>query len=165
MATETVLNKLTINSVANREVYKAMQEKGLINQDELYLVNGDEAGEDYLPNPSGGTAGQLLTKTAEGAEWKDAPSPKTRKVVLTVAGWGSSTKQQTVTCTGVLADATAQKVSVSPVDTSFNSAWNECNIYCIAQATNSITVQCETVPTSAVELYVTMQTVTYETEG
>ena len=74
MATETVLNKLTINSVPNRDVYKAMQEKGLINQDELYLVNGDEAGEDYLANPSGGTEGQLLTKTADGSEWQDAPT-------------------------------------------------------------------------------------------
>lgn len=74
MATETVLNKLTINSVPNRDVYKAMQEKGLINQDELYLVNGDEAGEDYLANPAGGTAGQLLTKTTDGATWKDAPT-------------------------------------------------------------------------------------------
>ena len=74
MATETVLNKLTINSVESREVYKKMQEKGLINQDELYLVNGDEAGEDYLANPSGGTEGQLLTKTADGSEWQDAPT-------------------------------------------------------------------------------------------
>ena len=74
MATVTVLNKLTINSVESREVYKKMQEKGLINQDELYLVNGDEAGEDYLANPSGGTEGQLLTKTADGSEWQDAPT-------------------------------------------------------------------------------------------
>lgn len=74
MATETVLNKLTINSVPNREVYKAMQEKGLIKQDELYLVDGDGAGEDYIANPAGGKAGQVLTKTTDGAEWKDAPA-------------------------------------------------------------------------------------------
>lgn len=74
MATETVLNKLTINSVPNREVYKAMQEKGLIKQDELYLVDGDGAGEDYIANPAGGKAGQVLTKTTDGPEWKDAPA-------------------------------------------------------------------------------------------
>lgn len=74
MATETVLNKLTINSVPNREVYKAMQEKGLIKQDELYLVDGDGAGEDYIANPAGGKAGQVLTKTTDGTEWKDAPA-------------------------------------------------------------------------------------------
>lgn len=45
MATETVLNKLTINSVESQEVYQKMQEKGLINEDEIYLVGGD-AGED-----------------------------------------------------------------------------------------------------------------------
>lgn len=74
MATETVLNKLTINSVPNREVYKAMQEKGLIKQDELYLVDGDGAGEDYIANPTGGEAGQVLTKTTDGSAWKDAPA-------------------------------------------------------------------------------------------
>ena len=382
MATETVLNKLTINSVPNRDVYKAMQEKGLINQDELYLVNGDEAGEDYIANPAGGTAGQLLTKTTDGATWKDAPTglpeggsegqvltktadgeawvdapvvdisgkldktgdgsnvtaaftaassrvniatgeklsvllgkiakwlgdlkalafkdtvaktdladdvqeslnkadsalqeapvtsvngqtgaveietggdvvwvtrdntytelveafnsgklvlyrendriytatyyadylgvyfvslekfttgwgngnvpmgvtvyvyrvyqqsdgtpywqrnnqpiatasmakPSTKKVTLTTAGWNSSTKQQTVTVSNVLADTTKQEIRPIPVDTSYNSAWKACGIECVAQAVDSLTFQCATVPTTDIEVYVVIQYLTY----
>ena len=379
MATETVLNKLTINSVPNRDVYKAMQEKGLINQDELYLVNGDEAGEDYLANPAGGTAGQLLTKTTDGATWKDAPTglpeggsegqvltktadgeawvdapvvdisgkldetgngsnvtatfttassrvniatgeklsvllgkiakwlgdlkalafkdkvaktdltddvqeslgkadsalqeapvtsvngqtgaveiqtggdvfwatkdvttyaeiaaavsagkivafkhgdviyhltciwssyaffttlnsgqtsydgnnipkgiqspvyrvsssdntwlyqngniatgemtkPLTRKVTLTASGWNTSTKQYTVPCGNILADTTKQEIRPIPVDTSYNSAWKACGIECVAQAANSLTFQCATVPTTDIEVYVVIQYLTY----
>ena len=380
MATETVLNKLTINSVPNRDVYKAMQEKGLINQDELYLVNGDEAGEDYLANPSGGTEGQLLTKTADGSEWQDAPTglpdggsegqvltktadgeawvdapvvdisgkldktgngsdvtaaftaassrvniatgeklsvllgkiakwlgdlkalafkdkvaktdltdevqeslgkadsalqsapvtsvngqtgaveieagndvfwatknvttyaeivaaanagkivafkdnndviyqltciwssyaffttlnsgqtsydgnsipngiqspiyqvyssdntwsyrneyiatgkmtkPLTRKVTLTASAWNTSTKQYTVPCGNILADTTKQEIRPIPVDTSYDSAWKACGIECVAQAANSLTFQCATVPTTDIEVYVVIQYLTY----
>lgn len=41
MPTITNLNKLTINHVANQEVYDAMAAQGLINENELYLVPGD----------------------------------------------------------------------------------------------------------------------------
>ena len=416
MATETVLNKLTINSVPNREVYKAMQEKGLIKQDELYLVDGDGAGEDYIANPTGGEAGQVLTKTTDGSAWKDAPAdgdmlasiydpqgkrtdvykyaddavnnipsqegelveldlsgkldktgdgsnvtaaftaasaraniatgeklsvlfgkiakwfadlgalafkdkvaktdlttevqesldkagntiqikfggaipystntgtlrpldasvnfdkvvnwinggkqirviayvrisdipaepgrlvflqlnetsatgeslseanrlvfsandawnnrtleisvnynnqwtyewkpygkvapyttailkgngsggvvaatagtdyatpPIARKVTLTVAGWNSSTNQQTVSVSGVLADATKQGIHVTPVDLSYESAWNKCGVLCVAQAANSLTFQCSEVPTSAIEVYVKIEPVKF----
>ena len=85
-----------------------------------------------------------------------------RKVTLTVAGWNSSTKQQTVTVTGVLADATAQCIYPAPVDTSSDSAWNSCGVLCVAQAANSLTFQCSEVPTSAIEVYVTVITLSYK---
>ncbi len=46
---------------------------------------------------------------------------KMRKVTLTVAGWNSSTKQQTAAVSGVLADGTKQRVICSPVDESYDS--------------------------------------------
>ena len=58
MATETVLNKFTINSVPNREVYKAMQEKGLIKQDDpIPAARGMEYeyGKYYLDSEDGKT--------------------------------------------------------------------------------------------------------------
>lgn len=67
MATETVLNKLTINSVESREVYKKMQEKGLINEDEIYLVSSDDAGEDVPSTTSlikGNGSGGLVAAVA-----------------------------------------------------------------------------------------------------
>lgn len=39
MAIETSLNKLIINQVENKEVYNAMVEKGLVNDNELYFIN------------------------------------------------------------------------------------------------------------------------------
>ena len=192
MATETVLNKLTINSVESREVYKKMQEKGLINEDEIYLVSSDDAGEDYLANPEGGSSGQVLTKTDDGAEWKDAPkttvpsttklingngsgglvaaTPETdyaspvfmRKVTLPVSHWSSATKQQDVTVTGVLADTTKQCIYPAPVDTSYDSAWNTCGIQAVAQGANSVTFQCSEIPTTAVEVFVTVITLSYK---
>lgn len=162
MATETVLNKLTINSVESREVYKKMQEKGLINEDEIYLVSSDDAGEDVPSTTSllkGNGSGGLVAATPE----TDYASPIfSRKVTLTVSGWNSSTKQQTVTCAGILADITKQELLPNPVDTSYDSAWNTCGIQAVAQGANSVTFQCSEIPTTAVEAFVTVITVSYK---
>ena len=85
-----------------------------------------------------------------------------RKVTLPVASWDSSTKQQSVTVTGVLADTTKQCIYPAPVDTSYDSAWNSCGVLCVAQAANSLTFQCSEVPTSAIEVYVTVITLSYK---
>lgn len=87
--------------------------------------------------------------------------PSTKKVTLTTAGWNSSTKQQTVTVSNVLADTTKQEIRPIPVDTSYNSAWKACGIECVAQAVDSLTFQCATVPTTDIEVYVVIQYVTY----
>lgn len=85
-----------------------------------------------------------------------------RKVTLTTAGWDSTTKQQSVTVSGILADTTAQCIYPAPVDTSYDSAWNSCGLLCVAQAANSLTFQCSEVPTSAIEVYVTVITLSYK---
>ena len=84
-----------------------------------------------------------------------------RKVTLTVAGWNSSTKQQTVTVSGILADGTKQRVICSPVDESYDSAWNSCYVQCVGHETDSLTFQCNELPTVAVEVYVSIQTVSF----
>ena len=84
-----------------------------------------------------------------------------RKVTLTVAGWNSTTLQQSVTVSGVLADTTKQCIYPYAVDTSYDSAWNSCGVLCVAQAANSLTFQCSEVPTTAIEVYVTIVTVRY----
>ncbi len=85
-----------------------------------------------------------------------------RKVTLPVASWNSSTKQQSVTVSGVLADTTRQCIYPAPVDTSYDSAWNSCGVLCVAQAANSLTFQCSEIPTSAIEVYVTVITLSYK---
>ena len=85
-----------------------------------------------------------------------------RKVTLTTSGWNSSTKQQTVAVSGILADTTKQCIYPAPVDTSYDSAWNSCGVLCVAQAANSLTFQCSEIPTSAIEVYVTVITLSYK---
>lgn len=84
-----------------------------------------------------------------------------RKVTLTTSGWNSSTKQQTVTVSGILADTTKQCIYPAPVDTSYDSAWNSCGVLCVAQAADKLTFQCETVPTASIDVYVTVMPVAF----
>ena len=86
---------------------------------------------------------------------------KSRKVTLSAAGWNSSTKQQSVTCSGVLADATAQLLIPTPVNTAADNPYDAAGIQLVAQGANSVTFYAETVPTEAVEVYVTMYPVNY----
>lgn len=85
-----------------------------------------------------------------------------KKVTLLAGGWNSTTKQQTVTVSGILADTTKQCIYPAPVDTSYDSAWNICGVLCVAQAANSLTFQCSEIPTSAIEVYVTVITLSYK---
>nr|DAN07700.1 MAG TPA: nucleoid-associated protein [Caudoviricetes sp.] len=106
----------------------------------------------------GNGSGGLVAATPE----TDYASPETmRKVTLTVAGWSSSTKQQTVAVPGVLADGTKQKVICSPVDESYDSAWNTCYVQCVGHAADSLTFQCDEIPTAAVEVFVSIQPVNF----
>ena len=84
-----------------------------------------------------------------------------RKVTLTVANWNSSTMQQTVTCAGILADKTKQMVICAAVDESYDSAWNTCYVQCVGRAADSLTFQCDEIPTAAVEVFVTIKPVEF----
>ena len=92
----------------------------------------------------------------------DFASPVTlRKITLTVAGWNSSTKQQSVAVSGVLADGTKQRVFCSGVDESYESAWNKCFVQCVGHGADSLTFQCDEIPTVAVEVFVSIQPVSF----
>ena len=90
-----------------------------------------------------------------------AGESKMRKVTLTTAGWNSRTKQQTVTVSGILADGTKQKVICSPVDESYDSAWNTCYVQCVGHGADSLAFQCDEIPTAAVEVFVSIQSVSF----
>ena len=106
----------------------------------------------------GNGSGGLVAATPE----TDYASPETmRKVTLTTAGWNANTKQQTVTVSGVLTDRTKQKVICSPVDESYDSAWNTCYVQCVGHAADSLTFQCDEIPRAAVEVFVSIQSVSF----
>lgn len=100
-------------------------------------------GTDYdtlLPTP----ATHAATHKANGTD----PITANKTASLTMAGW--SNNQQTVTVQGV---TTNSSVIVSPDADSF-TAYGEAGIYCSAQATNSLTFTCESVPTAALTVNV-----------
>ena len=87
-------------------------------------------------------------------------TPSAHKVTLSTSGWNSSTKQQTVNCADVVADETAQQILPMPATASM-AAYNDAGIQCVAQAAGTLTFQCETVPTAAIDVYVTITPVAF----
>lgn len=88
----------------------------------------------------------------------DQRKPKGVSVVLTVAGWDSDTKQQTVTVSGVLADGSKQSVRPYPGGTrEAAAAYGAAGIICVGYAANSLTFQCDTIPTADINILVEME--------
>lgn len=106
----------------------------------------------------GNGSGGLAAATA-GTDY--ALRPTTRKVTLSASGWNSSTKQQTVTCTGVLSDATKQLLIPTPVNTAAGNPYDEASIQMVAQGANSVTFYADTVPTESIDVYVTIYPINY----
>lgn len=106
----------------------------------------------------GNGSGGLAAATA-GTDY--ALRPTTRKVTLTASGWNSSTKQQTVTCSGVLSDATKQLLIPTPVNTAAGNPYDEASIQMVAQGANSVTFYADTVPTVSIDVYVTIYPINY----
>lgn len=106
----------------------------------------------------GDGSGGLAAATA-GTDY--ALRPTTRKVTLTASGWNSSTKQQTVTCSGVLSDATQQLLIPTPVNTAAGNPYDEASIQMVAQGANIVTFHAETVPTVGIDVYVTIYPINY----
>ena len=100
--------------------------------------------------------GSTLSAAVAGTDYA-APSIA-RKVKLTVAGWNSSTKTQSVTISGVSANEANQLLLPMPT-TASKSAYDEAGIQMTGQAANSVTFTCDTVPTAAIEVWVVIQSV------
>ena len=113
--------------------------------------------EPYIPAPTVPTKTSELTNDSGFITQTDA-LPHATLVTLTVAGWNSTAKTQTVTVSGILADESKQLIIPMPATASM-AAYNEAGIQCTGQAANSLTFTAETVPTAAISVYVTYQTV------
>lgn len=85
----------------------------------------------------------------------EAAKPLRRAVTLSASGWSSDT--QTVTVSGVLADETAQLITLVPAFAS-QKAYYDAGIIGTGQAANSITFTAKNgAPTSNLTVYVTIQ--------
>ena len=88
-----------------------------------------------------------------------AEKPKAVSVTLTVAGWDSSTKKQTVTVPGVLADTSKQVIWVTQTTEAAIDAYLEAGIVPVAQAANAVTLRADTVPTADITVNIVVQEV------
>lgn len=85
-------------------------------------------------------------KAAEAIKGQDYSSPALlRTATLTTSGW--SNKAQTVTVSGVLADATKQVILPGPVISSME-AWVSAGVICSGQGANTLIFSCTSVPTT-----------------
>ena len=98
------------------------------------------------------------SKVSAAVKGQDYSSPALlRTVTLTTSGW--SNKAQTVTVSGVLADSTKQAINVSPAG-GFSAIYCEAGIECTAQAANSLTFECTTIPESNITVNISIQEAT-----
>ena len=105
-----------------------------------------------LQNSSGADISEAVKSTL------GVSAPKAKLVTLTVAGWDSSAKTQSVTVSGILADESKQMIIPMPATASM-TAYNDAGIQCTGQAENTLTFTADTVPTAAIQVYVTYQDV------
>lgn len=87
-------------------------------------------------------------------------TPSACKVTLTASGWDSTAKTQSATVSGVLEDETAQLILPMPAAASM-TAYNDAGIQCTAQAAGKLTFTADTVPTVAIDVYVTITPVSF----
>ena len=119
---------------------------GILKGDGAGGVLAAEAGTDYA------TPAQIT-----------AAKPKTYLVTLTAAGWDATTKQQTVSFAAASSTETDHLLIPTP-KLSDLTAYNDAGILCIGEdgSAQTLTFQCETVPTEAITVYVTVQNVNYQ---
>lgn len=98
------------------------------------------------------------TAAAKAAAAAKLAKPKATKVTLTVAGWNATSKTQTATVTGILSDESKQLILPMPASTSLE-AYSAAGIQATGQGANSLTFTCQTVPTAAIDVWVSVQEV------
>lgn len=117
-----------------------------------------------MVTPIGVTINNVVTPATDTMptpkSYVDKLKTKAHKVTLTVAGWNSSTKQQTVAVADVVADETAQLILPMPAAASM-TAYNDAGIQCTAQAAGKLTFTADTVPTVDIAVYVTIAPVSF----
>lgn len=88
-----------------------------------------------------------------------ASKPTVTTVTLTAAGWNATTKKQTVTVPGVLADTSKQVIWATQTTEAAIDAYLDAGIVPVAQAANAVTFRADTVPTADITVNIVVQEV------
>ncbi len=174
----TVTGEIFINLAGDpgSQVYLSNNTVGIYGNDGLGVYLGCDAldsGNGYIDGTPAigfyGTEGDELVRLLNIAEpvlyydaankgYVDAQRPKQRLVTLTASGWNASTKQQTVSVSGILADESKQLIQPVPAAAS-QAAYIEAGIRITGQAANTLTFTADTVPTADLSVYIVWQEV------
>lgn len=109
------------------------------------------------PKAPGTAAVGTEQKYARGDHVHPSERPKAAQVTLTAAGWNASTKKQTVTVSGVLADTSKQVIWVTFASEAALDAYMDAGIVPVAQGANTVTFRADKVPTADISVTVLMQ--------
>lgn len=114
---------------------------------------------DDAPSAPGTASAGTSYNAARADHVHPSERPKATQVTLTAAGWDSSTKKQTVTVSGVLADTSKQVIWVAFASETALDAYMDAGIVPVAQAENAVTLRADTVPTADITVNIVVQEV------
>lgn len=114
---------------------------------------------DAAPSTPGTASAGTSNKAARADHVHPSERPKAAQVTLTAAGWDSSSKKQTVTVPGVLADTSKQVIWVAFASEAALDAYINAGIVPVAQGANTVTFRADKVPTTDIAVTVLMQEV------
>lgn len=114
---------------------------------------------DAAPSAPGTANAGTSSKAARADHVHPSERPKAAQVTLTAAGWDSSSKKQTVTVPGVLADTSKQVIWVAFASETALDAYMDAGIVPVAQGANTVTFRADKVPTTDIAVTVLMQEV------
>lgn len=113
---------------------------------------------DDTPSAPGTASAGTSEKAARADHVHPSERPKATLVFLSAASWDASAKTQTVDVAGIDADESKQVIYVTPYSAD-TQAYKDAGIQMSAQAAGKATFICESVPTSAVKVWVVVEDV------
>ena len=132
-----------INNVLLVEAMERPKFAGLVKSNGREFVQA-QAGVDYLAELANGSVTKAKLGSDVTAEALGGAVPSvTKTATLSASGWSS--KKQTVTVSGI---TTSQHLVIAPAPASYVT-YGESMVRCVTQAANSLTFQCEDVPTAS----------------
>lgn len=114
---------------------------------------------DTIPSPPGTASAGTSSDAARADHVHPSERPKATQVTLTAAGWNASTKKQTVTVSGVLADTSKQVIWVTFASETALDAYMDAGIVPVAQGANTVTFRADKIPTADITVNIVVQEV------
>lgn len=155
----TMTGNLTIDSTASINLERDGATDLQIS-DGVFFINGS-GGAKIIEESSSVTTpalGFYGLNANETVALKNASVVTMRTATLLSANWDTSALTQSVAVSGVLADETKQLIDVYPVSAS-EGVITSANVRCTAQAANSLTFTCGTVPSEDISFNIYIQNI------